>query len=48
MSTRFSIADGLAVMALLLAGVAAATGFLVSGLYRRARFGRSNSDTTAA
>ena len=34
MSTRLSIADGLAVMALLLAGVAAATGHLVSGLYR--------------
>ncbi len=34
MSTRSNITDGLAVMALLLAGVAAATGLLVSGLYR--------------
>lgn len=34
MSTRFSIADGLAVTALLLAGVAGATGVLVSGLYQ--------------
>jgi cytochrome d ubiquinol oxidase subunit II len=33
-STRFSLADRLAVMALVLAGVAAATGLLVSGLYR--------------
>ena len=34
MSTRSNVTDGLAVMALLLAGVAAATGLLVSGLYR--------------
>ena len=34
MGTRSDITDGLAVVALLLAGAAAATGLLVSGLYR--------------